>query len=325
VTTLPDAILGFLDGVLPKSHATAEIDLLYRMMRDYPWRGGKMIRSKILMASTLAHGGSFEDGLPLAAALELFQNWVLVHDDIEDDSDERRGKPALHRIYGLPLSLNAGDALHVYMWQVVIGSGVAGATQAFLEMIHRTAEGQHMDLSFVQARRWDVGIEDYLQLVRLKTAYYTVVAPLNLGALAAGVTPNPHLTQAGLDLGVAFQIRDDVLNLTANFADYGKEIAGDILEGKRTLMLLHLLEQTQERQKVIEILEQPREQKTSPQVTWILEQMKQYGCIEFAQNIAHKHAERGLDLLEQGLAGAVNQAAVQEILFTARSLATRSA
>jgi geranylgeranyl diphosphate synthase, type II len=124
---------------------------------------------------------------------------------------------------------------------------------------------------------------------------------------------------------VAFQIRDDVLNLTANFADYGKEIAGDILEGKRTLMLLHLLEQTQERQKVIEILEQPREQKTSPQVTWILEQMKQYGCIQFAQNIAHKHAERGLDLLEQGLAGAVNQAAVQEILFTARSLATRSA
>jgi geranylgeranyl diphosphate synthase, type II len=325
VTNLPDAILGFLDGVLPKSHTTSEIDLLYRMMRDYPWRGGKMIRSKILMASTLAHGGSFEAGLPLAAALELFQNWVLIHDDIEDDSDERRGQPALHRIHGLPLALNAGDALHVYMWQVVFASGVTGASHAFLEMIHRTAEGQHMDLSFVQAQRWDLGIEDYLQLVRLKTAYYTVVAPLNLGALAAGVVPNPQLTQAGLDLGVAFQIRDDVLNLTANFAEYGKEIGGDILEGKRTLMLLHLLEQEKERQAVIEILEQPREQKTSSQVQWVLGQMQQYGCIEFAQTLAQEHAERGLKLLEQGLAGAVNQAAVQEILFTARSLSTRSA
>lgn len=326
VISLPDAILGFLDGVLPKTHATPEIALLYKMMRDYPWRGGKMIRSKILIASTLAHGGSFEAGLPLAAALELFQNWVLIHDDIEDDSDERRGKPALHRIYGLPLALNAGDALHVYMWQVVYSSGVKGATETFLEMIHRTAEGQHMDLSFVQDKRWDVSTEDYLQLVRLKTAYYTVVCPLVLGALAAGVTPNPDLESAGLDLGIAFQIRDDVLNLTANFAEYGKEIAGDLLEGKRTLMLLRLLEQAnQERQELLAILEQPREQKTPAQIAWILDLMHQHGCIEFAQHIAEGHTERGLKRLEQGLKGAVNSAAVAEILSTARNLATRNA
>jgi geranylgeranyl diphosphate synthase, type II len=326
VTNLPDAILGFLDGVLPKTHATPEIALLYRMMREYPWRGGKMIRSKILMASTLAHGGAAQAGLPLAAALELFQNWVLIHDDIEDDSDERRGLPALHRIYGVPLALNAGDALHVYMWQVVFASGVPGAVEAFLEMIHRTAEGQHMDLSFVQQKRWDLGIEDYLQLVRLKTAHYTVVAPLCLGALAAHTTPDPRLRAGGLELGVAFQIRDDVLNLTANFAEYGKEIAGDILEGKRTLMLLRLLELVgSERQLVVDILEQPREAKTAAQVAFILERIQHHGCIDFAQNIAQDHANRGLALLEQGLAGAVNQTAVEEILFTARSLMTRTA
>jgi geranylgeranyl diphosphate synthase, type II len=325
VPSLPDAILGFLDGVLPKHHATPEIELLYRMMRDYPWRGGKMIRSKILMASTLAHGGGFEDGLPLAAALELFQNWVLIHDDIEDDSDERRGQPALQRIYGVPLALNAGDALHVYMWQVVFGSRVVGAVETFLEMIHRTAEGQHMDLSFVEKKRWDVGIQDYLQLVRLKTAYYTVVAPLNLGALAAGVRPDAGLAEAGLDLGIAFQIRDDVLNLTADFAEYGKEIGGDILEGKRTLMLLRLLEQSPERQTLVDILEQPRDQKTPVQVAHIMQQMRLHGCIEFAQNLATEHAERGLKRLEQGLANAVNRVAVEEILSTARSLATRNA
>ncbi|MFN3266405.1 MAG: polyprenyl synthetase family protein [Deinococcales bacterium] len=326
VTSLPDAILGFLDGVLPQAHATPEIALLYKMMRDYPWRGGKMIRSKLLMASTLAHGGQFEVGLPLAAALELFQNWVLVHDDIEDDSDERRGKPALHRIYGVPLALNAGDALHVYMWQVVFGSGVKGAIETFLEMIHRTAEGQHMDLSFVQNKRWDVSTEDYLQLVRLKTAYYTVVAPLVLGALAAGATPSPDLGAAGLDLGVAFQIRDDVLNLTANFAEYGKEIGGDLFEGKRTLMLLRLLEQaSQERQEIIALLEQPRDQKTPAQMEKILGAMRRYGCIEYAQTIAQEHAERGLKRLEQGLANAVNSTAVAEILGTARNLTTRNA
>jgi geranylgeranyl diphosphate synthase, type II len=327
VTSLPDAVLDFLDSVLPKSHATKEIAALYSMMRDYPWRGGKMIRSKILVASCLAHGGLFERALPLAAGLELFQNWVLIHDDIEDDSDERRGQAALHRIHGMPLALNAGDALHVYMWQVVHRAAVPQAFETFLEMIHRTAEGQQIDLSWVQFNRWDIGVKDYLQLVRLKTAFYTVVAPLQLGALAAGVVPDAGLVQAGLDLGIAFQIRDDVLNLTADFADYGKEIAGDIFEGKRTLMLIRLLEvaSTHERAEVIGILEQTRQAKTNAQVQRILDLIKNYQCIEFAQGMADQHAENGLRQLEQSLADAPNRVAVDEILITARTLATRHA
>lgn len=327
VSSLTTLILEFLDGVLPKSHATPEIDLLYRMMRDYPWRGGKMIRSKILTASCLAHGGTLQAALPLAAALELFQNWVLIHDDIEDDSDERRGQPALHRIYGMPLALNAGDALHIYMWQVVQNSGVPLAFSVFLEMIHRTAEGQHIDLSWVQNKRFDLTPNHYLELVRLKTAYYTVVAPFQLGALAAGVQPDAALEKAGLDLGIAFQIRDDVLNLTANFADYGKEIAGDILEGKRTLMLIHLLKvaSSAERHEIIGILEQARDTKSATQVQRILALMQQHNSIAYAQEIADQHAQRGLHQLEQSLATAPNRAAVLEILETARTLATRNA
>jgi geranylgeranyl diphosphate synthase, type II len=321
------AISSFTDQLLPREHAIPEIDLLYKMMRDYPSRPGKMIRSRLLVASCLAHGGTFEAALPLAVALELFQNWVLVHDDIEDDSDERRGKPALHRLHPVSLSINAGDALHVYMWQVVHQAGVPRAFEEFLEMIHQTAEGQHIDLGWVESKRWDITQADYLELVRRKTARYTVVSPLKLGAFAAGCEPDSRLTDAGLDLGIAFQIRDDVLNLIGDFATYGKEITGDLFEGKRTLMLVHLLEHAdpETRAKVIATLERARTNKTQVEVDFILEKMQELGSIEHAQTLADAHAQRGLATLESVLAGLPGREAVQQILNTARSLASRMA
>jgi geranylgeranyl diphosphate synthase, type II len=319
------AIKGFVDQLLPREHAIPEIALLYKMMRDYPNRPGKMIRSRLLVASCLAHGGTMQAALPLAVALELFQNWVLIHDDIEDDSDERRGLPALHRLHPVSLSINAGDALHVYMWQVVHQSGVKGAFEEFLEMIHRTAEGQHIDLGWVEAKRWDITQADYLELVRRKTARYTVVSPLILGALAAGCEPDARLTDAGLDLGIAFQIRDDVLNLIGDFATYGKEINGDLFEGKRTLMLVHLLEHANAstRGRVIASLERARADKTQVEIEFILEQMRELGSISHAQALADEHSVRGLASLEAALADLPGQEAAREILGTARSLASR--
>ena len=321
------AISSFTDQLLPRDHAIPEIALLYKMMREYPNRPGKMIRSRLLVASCLAHGGTLEAALPLAVALELFQNWVLIHDDIEDDSDERRGLPALHRLHPVSLAINAGDALHVYMWQVVHQSGVPGAFEEFLEMIHRTAEGQHIDLGWIETKRCDIVEADYLELVRLKTARYTVVSPLKLGALAAGCPPDARLTQAGLDLGIAFQIRDDVLNLTGDFATYGKEIAGDLLEGKRTLMLVHLLEHADPvtRAKVIKTLERARLDKTRAEIDFILKKMNEFGSIDHAQKVADVHSRRGLKTLETVLAGLPGREAAEQILNTARSLASRMA
>jgi geranylgeranyl diphosphate synthase, type II len=322
---LTRAISKFTDTLLPRDHEIPEVALLYRMMRDYPSRPGKMIRSRLLVASCLAHGGTVAAALPLAVALELFQNWVLIHDDIEDDSDERRGKPALHRLHPVSLAINTGDALHVYMWQVVYQAGIPGAFEEFLEMIKHTAEGQHIDLGWVEAKRWDITQSDYLGLVRLKTARYTVVSPLKLGALAAGCVPDPCLTDAGLDLGIAFQIRDDVLNLIGDFASYGKEINGDLFEGKRTLMLVHLLEHadTNTRGKVTTILERSRSDKTQAEITFILEQMRNLGSISHAQSFADEHATRGLKTLEAVLEPLPGRQAAQQILSTARSLASR--
>lgn len=319
-------------SVLPQQPARPELRHYLELLRDYPQRGGKGIRSELLLASARAHGAqegtpAWEGALGLAAALELFQNWVLIHDDIEDDSEERRGRPALHRLHGVPLALNAGDALHVYMWQIIHQAGVPGALEEFLHMIHRTAEGQHLDLYWVEQRDWNLRTEDYLEMVQLKTAHYTVVSPLRLGAMAAGVTPNPAFTPAGLALGEAFQIRDDVLNLTGDPARYGKEIGGDLLEGKRTLIVLHWLEHASAEQKhvFLDQMGRPRQEK-SPEIIadihhWLLDS----GSVEYAQHYAAAQAKKGLELLTDAFRDAPNPQAAQQLLGEMKKLAIRDA
>ncbi|MBB5235481.1 polyprenyl synthetase family protein [Deinococcus budaensis] len=309
-----------------------DLALLGEMLGDYPRRGGKGLRSELLLASARAHGAGrdparWEAALWLAAGLELFQNWVLIHDDIEDDSEERRGRPALHRLHGVPLAINAGDALHASMWAAVHRAGVPGGMEAFLEMVWRTAEGQHLDLAWVEHRRWDLTEADYLEMVRLKTARYTVVVPLHLGALAAGVTPDGRFLAAGLRLGTAFQIRDDVLNLSGDAAKYGKEIGGDLWEGKRTLIVLHWLAHAPQDQQAtfLDQMRRDRADKDAGAIAEIHRWLLEGGSVDYAQAYADAQAAEGLELLAGALADAPDQAAARELLNTVRELATREA
>ena len=323
-------LLNLALSLLPQRGPHPELSRFYDMLADYPRRGGKGIRSELLLASARAHGvteGSAAWGraLWLATVIELFQNWVLIHDDIEDDSEERRGRPALHRLHGVPVAINVGDALHAYMWAAVARAEVPAAFGEVLDMIHRTAEGQHLDLAWVERGEWNLQEADYLQMVQLKTAYYTVIVPLRLGALVAGATPNPAFTEAGLALGTAFQIRDDVLNLVGKAEEYGKEIGGDLLEGKRTLIVLHWLSHAASEQKHI-FLDQMRRARPdkSPEVIadihrWLLES----GSVTYAQNYALEQGKRGLDLLREALALAPNRQAAQQLVHTLEDLATR--
>jgi geranylgeranyl diphosphate synthase type II len=317
-------------SLLPEHHPRPEIELLYAMMRDYPERGGKGIRSELLLLSARAYGvvtGSPEwtAALWLATTVELFQNWVLIHDDIADDSEERRGRPALHRQYGVPLALNAGDALHAYMWGALLKAGVPEAYPEILTMIHRTAEGQHLDLAWVQHEQWTLSAGDYLEMVRLKTAYYTVVIPLRLGAIVAGVQPDGRFEEAGILLGAAFQIRDDVLNLIGDAAHYGKEIGGDLLEGKRTLIVLRWLETAppEQRRTFLTEMARPRQDKRPEVIAQLLEWLLNSGAVQEAQQVADDQAERGLTLLEQALQNAPERQAAQTILALAEGLAKR--
>ncbi len=315
---------------LPTAHTRPELKQFYTLLRNYPERGGKRLRGLLLLLSTAAHGAPWQRGLGVAAALELFQNWVLIHDDIEDDSEDRRGRPALHKQVGMPVALNVGDALHIYMWRTLLRQtwelGAAGKriVETFEAMISHTAEGQHLDLAWVAEGRFDVTEADYLAMVTLKSAYYTVVGPLTLGALCAGSEPDPRLTEAGLALGVAFQIRDDVLNLMSDVS-YGKEFAGDLFEGKRTLVLAHFFTHAVPalQGEVRELLGKPRGQKTHTEVGRALLHLRATGSLAYAQKVAEAKAETGLKLLQTCLGELPGRAVAEAILTTLAEVAQR--
>ncbi|NLG09327.1 MAG: polyprenyl synthetase family protein [Deinococcales bacterium] len=326
---LPPALA---DAAEPATGAlVAELERFLALMRDYPERPGKTLRGRLLVLAARAHGAPDDAAAQtLAEALELFQNWVLVHDDIEDDSEERRGRPALHRQVGMPLALNVGDAMHVAMWRHLLTLpqraplDLQAALDEFGAMIMRTAAGQHLDLAWVAQERFDVAEAEYLAMVSLKTAYYTVVSPLRLGAACAGRAPSPLLEEAGVDLGVAFQIRDDVLNLTPG-AEVGKEFAGDLYEGKRTLVLAHLLGHATpaERERVVALLRRPRAAKAPEGVAEVLALIERYGSLAYAQQVAERRLERGLARLQEALAPLPGRRAAEELLGLVGSLAER--
>ena len=294
-----------LEKLLPKSSRIPEVDLLYKMMRDYPSRQAKGMRPFLCLTTCRAAGGKEDDAILTAACIELFQNWILIHDDIEDGSELRRGAPALHKKYPEALALNAGDALHARMWEALLGNKKGLGTEKtvsvlgeFSHMVNQTTEGQHMELGWVTAKRWDLKEKDYYEMCNRKTSWYTIASPCRLGAIIAGGGSEmlDRLREFGMALGVAFQIQDDSLNLVGDQDKYGKAKSDDILEGKRTLILLHLLEVASkgERARVVSIMNKERGSKTPSDVTYVLSMVDKYDAIGYAR-------KRAAELLKDAL------------------------
>lgn len=297
-----------LHELLPMSSSIKEIDLLYTMMRDYPSRAAKGMRPFLCVTTCRAAGGAEDDAILTAACIELFQNWILIHDDIEDGSELRRGEPALHRKYAEPLALNAGDALHARTWEALLKNKprlglerTFAVMDEFSRMVNETTEGQHMELGWVVSRRWDLKEKDYYEMCTRKTSWYTVTSPCRLGAIVAGAGPKvlADLKEFGTNLGVAFQIQDDSLNLIGDQKKYGKARSDDILEGKRTLILLHLLETAtqSERGKVLSIMNKSKEEKTQADVSYVLSLINTYDAIGFARKRAMEFLKMALTTL----------------------------
>ncbi|MHB8566631.1 MAG: polyprenyl synthetase family protein [Nitrososphaerales archaeon] len=314
---IDDFVLGFL----PDRHQSTEISCLYEMMRDYPSRGGKGLRGTLCILWDEMFGGRRDYALITAAGLELFQNWILIHDDIEDSSDMRRGSPALHKKHGIEQAINVGDALHGKMWELLLqNKEIIGADRAikilseFSKMLNETTEGQHMELSWSTNNSWDIEEKDYFLMVTKKAAWYTCISPARLGVIIASAengnaskdSPSREkdilekLVVIGTDLGISFQIIDDVLNLTADESKYGKEILGDIYEGKRTLMLIHLLKSVNSltKSRIIDSLSKKRCEKKPDEVEFVFQKMNESGSIDYAKELAHKHSRRALELFD---------------------------
>ena len=285
-----EAALGYLaaDGLSP---------YLIEPATEYLARGGKALRPALCLATCEAFGGDPARALPSAAAIELLHTAFLVHDDVEDDSDLRRGAPTLHRRFGRAVAMNAGDGLAVLALgalrdnEELLGRRLAARVWAEFDfMARQTVEGQALELGWQRDCLTDLGPDDYLDLIMKKTCWYTTLLPLRVGVLVGSESP-PDLTamlRFGFFLGAAFQIRDDLLNLTGAESVYGKERLGDLREGKRTLMLIHLLAAAdrEERRRLEAWLALPPEERTASVREEILASMQEHGSLSFADEFA---------------------------------------
>ena len=246
------------------------------------------------MASAGAFGGEPGRAVASAAAIEMFHNGFLIHDDIEDGSELRRGSKTLYRECGLSLAVNAGDALLALALRPIlenlqrVGPVLAYAIASELEhMVVQSVEGQAIELGWIRDNNCSLSPDDYLHMCLKKTCWYTAIHPCRIGAIigSEGSIEADRLNRFGYFLGAAFQIQDDLLNLVGERQNYGKEIAGDVLEGKRTLMLIHLLGKATGRDKtwLKRFLDQPRVERADEDVGRVLTMMERHGSIDFGR------------------------------------------
>lgn len=278
---------------------------LYDLVPLYPRRSGKGFRPGLCIATCGAFGGTVERAYQSAVALELFHNAFLVHDDVEDGSETRRGYPTLSAEQGAAVAINVGDAMNVLsigpLMENLETLGPTLTWQVFKEIEHmarQSVEGQAMELGWVRDNPGDLTDEDYLRMVLKKTCWYTCIHPCRIGALIAtgGVADLSRFDHFGYYMGAAFQIQDDLLNLLGEESKYGKEIGGDIWEGKRTLVLIHAINQCDpdEKARILSFLAQPRLQRLEEDVRWVYQVIEKYESIDYARKNARQLAGAAL-------------------------------
>lgn len=210
---------------------------------------GKRIRPLLVLLTAEAAGGKWENALPAAAAVELLHNFSLIHDDIEDHSRTRRGRPTVWAKWGEPLAINAGDAMYALAFsaldRLILTAGKSAALEAYRIMTDtciRLTGGQHLDISFENVQ--SLPLEAYWSMVSGKTSSL-ISACVRLGGIIAGPDEKTieELHTFGHSLGLSFQIQDDCLGIWGVAAETGKSNANDLVTGKKTLPILYGIQQ----------------------------------------------------------------------------------
>ena len=292
LTSYADRVGDLVNSFIPKG-THADMDrYLYQPLMAYSQNGGKRHRPLICFAACRAVGGDMARATSAADAIEHFHTAALIHDDIADEAELRRGEPCMHLTEGMGLAINAGDlALSLVNGTVVSDENLDDATKVrviteLIDMTRRTIEGQALDIGWARDGRYDITPEDYLVMATHKTAHYSGAVPLAIGAIIGGGTEVEveALRNYGLDTGLAFQIQDDLLNLVGSEESTKKDFRNDITEGKRTLMVVHALQHSDDRDRLIDILSsKEKDQAVLAEAVAIMEAS---GSIDYARNYA---------------------------------------
>lgn len=206
--------------------------------------GGKRLRPVMVLLAFNMFREDISEAMPVALAVEVFHNFTLLHDDIMDKAEMRRNNPSVYKKYNENIAILSGDAMSIMAYKYLLkskASQLPGMIRLFSQTALEVCEGQQYDMDFETST--EVSIPDYLEMIRLKTAVL-LAASLKLGAMAADASHEiaDQLYNFGLNLGIAFQLQDDLLDVFANQDKFGKKIGGDIVSNKKTFLLLKALE-----------------------------------------------------------------------------------
>jgi geranylgeranyl diphosphate synthase type II len=276
----------------------------YAIAKDYVDRQGSYRRPGLVLLSGQLFGASIDNLILPAAAEQLSEDWILMQDDAEDDSDLRRGKPAIQKLYGWVHAINASNFGHMAMWKMLNDYTIKyGAEKGkrlydkFYDMLEYTVAGQHIENEFIHNTK-DLSKADeslYFRIVDSKTCYYTIYGPMQIGAIVANQSDSvlEKLKKIGESAGVAFQIADDILDMTSDEKKFGKKNFGDLYEGKLTLMILHAYKNAnqQEKEKIDSIYKKDRPQKTESDIDFLREMIDKYDGLGYAKGIAEKYGK----------------------------------
>ncbi len=276
---------------------------LHQPMWELLDRGGKRFRPALTLLFCKAVGGQERRALPAAGAVEILHNMTLIHDDIEDQSELRRGKPCIHIMFGQSTAINSGDAMLIKVFEAVTSGSLDATTknkliQRFADRAFQITKGQALE--FELNNRQDFTEEDVIEVLRNKTSALIALA-CEAGVIAAGGKKSQlsAATKFGEATGVGFQIVDDLLNVTGDVRKYGKEIGGDIREGKRTIMAAHLVKSAsaEDRERFMKML--GKSTISQEEISEAIDLYRKYGCLDHAKSLADRYIEDGLSALKK--------------------------
>lgn len=265
---------------------------VYTLAWDFLDRGGKRVRPYLLLTTVEAFGGDYKSALDVAAGIEIFHNFTLVHDDIEDASEMRRGKPCLHITHGIPLAINAGDGMFAHVFKALKEAELTAQQKEriigmFADAFIGVVDGQGYEIGWIEGNRWDITEKRYFEMAGGKTGDL-MAACTRIGAYLAGASEAEieEMRRFGYEIGIAFQIQDDVLNLVGEEEKYKKEIGGDVREGKRTLIVIKALEVlgAKEREELVSIL--MKKDNSQEEIQRAISIMNDCGAISYAKKYA---------------------------------------
>lgn len=294
-----------INEYLMRSLDIIENKTLKAAMAHYPAAGGKRLRPVLATIASEAVGGKPESAIPFGVALEIVHNFTLVHDDVMDEDDTRRGIKTVHSTYGIPEAILSGDALFARAFEVVLDSEVDDTDLVRLvdilaRSVRLLAEGQQMDMDFERAKK--VSANDYMKMVEYKTAVLYSAAARGGAIVGRGTDVQEEaLAEYGRLMGLGFQIWDDVLDLRSDRETFGKPVLNDIRNGKKTLIVVHALEDLKgpDRAEFLAIL--GKKDATPGELMKARDILESVGAIDYATKVADeliKEAKKALKVVK---------------------------